>query len=140
MEVFSTPRIPEKRPPGRQPKHSQEYMIMVARKCVEEGMTYREAAQTFGVSHGSVWAFIQKYKKMNKKVPCKRKARPSKYEKEVEEYRHEARVKDLKIEIAELYLENLLLKKALKHSLQTKKGDSSVITSESLDRLNEDVK
>lgn len=138
MEVFTTPIVPEKRPPGRQPKHSPEYMIMVAKKCVEEGMTYREAAKTFGISHGSVWAFIQKYKKQQ--LGSKRKKRKTKYEKDVEEYRHESRVKDLKLEIAELYLENLLLKKALKHSLQTKKEDSSVITSESLARLKEDAK
>ena len=128
MEVFEPPHVPEKRPPGRRPRHSQEYMRMVARKCVDEGMTYREAAKTFGISHGSVWAFIKKYKK--DQLSGKRKKRASKYEKEVEEYRHESRVKDLKLEIAELYLENLLLKKALKHSLETKKDDSSVITSE----------
>lgn len=78
-------------------------------------MTYREAASTFGVSHGSVHQFILKYKK--NEFSSKVKTRRSKYAKEVEGYRHQAQVRDLKHEIAELYLENLLLKKVLKHSL-----------------------
>lgn len=138
MEIFTPPQVKEKRPPGRQPKHSEEYMLMIARKCEEEGMTFREAAKTFGVSHGSVWAFIQKYRKFGKKM--KAKVTKSKYEKEVEDYRHQAQVKDLKHEIANLYIENLMLKKALQHSLQMKKEDSSVITSENLERLKEAVK
>jgi transposase len=137
MEVFEPPRVKEKRPPGRQPKHSQEYMLMVARKCVEEGMTYREASKSFGISHGSVYQFIQKYK--SGKISEKNKARKSKYAKEVDDYRHQSQVRDLKHEIAELYLENLLLKKALKHSLQNKSDSSSVITSESLGRLRKDA-
>ena len=138
MEIFTPPSVKEKRPPGRQSKSSVEYQVMIARKCVEEGMTYREAAKTFNVSHGSVYAFIQKYK--NQRSKSKRNTRVSKYKQEVEEYRHQAQVKDLKHEIAELYLENLMLKKALKHSLQMKKEDSSVITSENLDRLKKGVK
>jgi transposase len=138
MEIFTPPFVKEKRPPGRRSKVSVEYQSMIARKVIEEGMTYREAAKTFNVSHGSVYAFIQKYKDRGAK--SKRKATTTKYAKEVEEYRHQAQVKDLKHEIAELYLENLMLKKALKHSLQTKKEDSSIITSENLERLKEVVK
>jgi hypothetical protein len=48
-------------------------------------------------------------------------------------------VKNLKTEIGELYLENLMLKKALEFSRQIKNEDSSVITSENLDQLPEDV-
>lgn len=137
MEIFTPPQIKEKKPSGRPPKRSQEYMIMVARKCLDEGMTYREAAQTFGVSHGSVYQFIQKYK--HKKFRTKANARISEYKKEVEDYRHQAQVKELKHEIAELYLENLMLKKALKHSLSAKKENLSVITSEHLDQSQEDA-
>ena len=138
MDIFTPPQVKDKRPPGRQPKHSMEYQMMVARKCVEEGMTYREAAKTFGISHGAVHRYIQIYK--DKGAKSKRNTRVSKYKKEVEDYRHQAQVKDLKHEIAELYLENLMLKKALKHSLVMKKEDSSVITSENLERLKEVVK
>ncbi|MEQ1876233.1 MAG: IS630 transposase-related protein [Bdellovibrionia bacterium] len=138
MEIFSPPVVKEKRPPGRQSKHSVEFQMMVARKCVDEGMTYREASKTFNITHGSVWAWIQKYKSQTGKI--KRKVRKSKYDEEVESYRHEAQLKELKHEIAELYLENRMLKKALKHSLQLKKESSSVITSENLEQLREDAK
>lgn len=110
---------------------------MVARKCLEDGMTYREAAATFGVSHGSVHQFILKYK--TDKTNAQRRVRKKELGNEVDNYRHQAQVKELKHEIAELYLENLLLKKALKHSLQSKSEDSSIVTSENLDQLQEDA-
>ena len=138
MEIFTPPEIKEKRPPGRRARHSAEYRAMVAKKCMEEGMTYREAAKTFGLSHGSVWNILKQYKHSAGKA--QRKVTVSKYQKEVEEYRHKTQLKDLKHEIAELYLENLMLKKALEHSLRTKKEDSSVITSENLERLKEAAK
>ena len=82
---------------------------MIAKKVTEEGMSYREAAKVFNVSHGSIYAYKQKYKDGNLKK--KRKQTASKYKERVEDYRHKAEVKELKHEIANLYLENLLLKK-----------------------------
>ena len=131
MEIFTPPLVKEKRPPGRQPKHTPEFMMMVGRKVVDEGMKYREAATAFGLSHGAISAYIQKYKNGSSKV--KRKQRTTKYQEEVESYRHESQIRELKHEIAELYLQNLMLKKALSHSLQKKKENSSVITSENFD-------
>lgn len=138
MEIFTPPNVVPKRPPGRMPKHSPEYRMMVARKVVEEGMSYREAASSFGLSHGSVSAIVKQYKHEGSK--SKRNERVSKYKEEVEAYRHKQQMKDLKLEIADLYLENLMLKKALEHSLRTKNDNSSVITSENLDQLRGDVK
>jgi transposase len=138
MEIFTPPDVKEKRPPGRRAKHSPEYRAMVARKCVEDGMSYREAAKIFNLSHGSVHAIIQQYRDQGAKT--KRNVQTSKYKQEVEDYRHKSQVKDLKLEIADLYLENLMLKKALEHSLQKKNDSSSVITSENLDQLKEAVK
>lgn len=138
MEIFTPPNVKPKRPPGRQPKHSPEYRLMVARKVVDEGMSYREASSSFGLSHGSISAIIKEYKSRGSKN--KINERRSKYKDEVESYRQQSQVKDLKLEIAELYLENLMLKKALEHSLQRKKDDSSVITSENLARSKEAVK
>lgn len=120
------------------PKHSPEYRMMVAKKVVEEGMSYRDAGNAFGLSHGSISAIVKQYKHEGAK--SKRNEIVSKYKKEVEAYRHQQQMKDLKLEIADLYLENLMLKKALEHSLRKKKDDSSVITSENLDRLREDAK
>lgn len=135
MDIFTTPEVKEKKPPGRAPKYKVEYMMMVARKCVEDGMSYREAAKTFNISHGAVHQWILKYK--NQTLNSKRKQRKTKYDEQVEQYRHDSQVKELKHEIAELYLENQMLKKALQHSIQLKKSNSSVITSENLDQLPE---
>ena len=75
-------------------------------------------------------------KRYNEKTfKTKRKERTSKYAEQVEGYRQQSQVNDLKLQIAELYLENLMLKKMLEHSLQKKKESSSDITSENLDLL-----
>ena len=47
----------EKRPPGRTPKYTVEY-YMIARKVVDEGMSYSEASKTFNVSEGAISAYI----------------------------------------------------------------------------------
>ena len=54
--------------------------------------------------------------------------------------RMESQMRDLKHEIAELYLENLMLKKILQHSRQIKKESSSVITPENLDQYRKAAK
>lgn len=136
MEVFSKQPPKEKRPPGRNPKWTSEYMHMVAQKVVEEGMTYKNASETFNVSQGSVAAWVKKYRKGNL-VPADIKDKPSD---ELRIYRLEEQVKDLKSEIGDLYLQNQMLKKALYHSQQKKKERSSVITSKNLDQYQKDVK
>lgn len=133
MEIFTPPEVKPKRPPGRRSKHSESFQAMVAKRILEEGMTYREAGKNFGMSHGSISHLINKFKK--NKVNSKRKVATSKYSKEVENYRHKCILNDLKVEIAELYLENLMLKKMCEHFAQKKKENSSVITSENLDLL-----
>jgi len=137
MEIFTPPELKEKRPPGRRSKHSETYQLMVAKKLVEDGMSYREAGKTFGLSHGSIANIVKKYR--NKKFNGKRQETKSKYKKEAEEYRHQAHIKDLKLEIADLYLTNLMLKKMLENFLAKKKSASSEITSENLDLLPADA-
>ena len=122
----------EKRPPGRTPKYTVEYYYMVARKVVDEGMSYSEASKTFNISEGAIGAWIKKYK--TGKVYTKRNERNRKFTESYEELRKEQQIKDLKLQIADLFLENMMLKKALQHSLQIKKEDSSVITSASSDQ------
>lgn len=133
MEILSPPDVKPERPPGRKPKHSESFRWMVAEKVCKDGMSYREAGKTFGLSHGSISALVKKYNEKNFKT--KRKERTSKYAEQVEGYRQQSHVNDLKLQIAELYLENLMLKKMLEHSLQKKKESSSDITSENLDLL-----
>jgi hypothetical protein len=54
MDILRKRPPKEKRPPGRDPKWTNEYMFMVIKKVLEEGMTYREAAKTFNVSSAAV--------------------------------------------------------------------------------------
>jgi len=136
MEVFEQKKVREKRPQGRQPKFTLEFMMMVARQVVEKELGYRDAAKLYGVSHGSIGAWVKKFKKKS----WGNAAKTSVISEEVHRYRVESHVKELKHEIAELYLENLMLKKILQHSQQIKKERSSVITSENLDQFKKGVK
>jgi transposase len=138
MEIYSSKEVKKKRPPGRQPKHTLEFMMMVARKVAEEGMTYREAGKVFGVSHGSIYAWLKCYRKKNWGNASKNKV----VSQEIHHYRLEAQMKELKHEIAELYLENLMLKKMVRsvQSQTDKKQNSSIITSENLDQFRGGVK
>ncbi len=136
MEVFRKRAPKEKQPAGRAPQWTSEYMFMVARKVVEEGMKYREAAKTFNVSTGSVGSWVRKYKKGTLNATTKG-AEPSD---ELKLFRLEEQVKELKGEIGDLYLQNQLLKKALYHSQQKKKDNSSVITSENLAQFQKGAK
>jgi transposase len=133
MEVFMPPDVRPKRPHGRRSKHSESFQLMVAKKVVDERMSYRDAAKSFGMSHGSISNVVKKYK--GHKFNSKRKLTSNKYKAEVENYRHKTQVNDLKLEIAELYLENLLLKKMCEHYQQKRSEDSSDITSKNLDLL-----
>ena len=137
MEIFTPPEVREKRPPGRRPKHTEAFQAMVAKKVID-GMSYREAGKNFGLSHGSIANLIKKFN--NGKLNQQRKVAKSKYAKEADGYRHQKQINDLKIELADLYLENLLLKKMLDYSRQKGKETSSEITSENLDLLPERAK
>ena len=137
MEVFTPPPYREKRPTGRQPILSTETRLLVAKKVTSKEMTYREAAKTFGISTGAVAACVRLMK--SEGDLSKRRKRDAEFKSEVVEYRHHAQIKELKQEIADLYLENQMLKKIVNKSLQIKKFAGSVITTENLDQLQEDV-
>lgn len=136
MEVFRPKPIKIKRPPGRQPKHTLEFMVMVARKVVDEKMTYSEASKVFGVSEGSIGTWVKRYKKKHWGPAAKSKEVSD----EGHRYQVETQIKELKHEIAELYLENLMLKKTLRYSVDSKKETSSVITSENLAQFQKGAK
>lgn len=136
MEVFTKRPPKEKKPAGRAPQWTSEYMYMVAKKVVEEGMKYRAAAKTFNVSTGSVGSWVRKYKKGTLSASTKGVEQSE----ELKIFRLEEQVKDLKGEIGDLYLQNQMLKKALYHSQTKKKENSSVITSENLAQFQKAVK
>lgn len=133
MDIVNMKVAKETKPPGRPALYTQDFMEMVARKVVDEGVRYREASRMFGVSHGSIGVWVREYRiaKRGGKKSCTYNPSP-----QMRIYRLEGQVKDLKGEIGELYLENLFLKKALNYSTDARKGDSSIITSESLDQSN----
>jgi transposase len=136
MEVFKPIPFKEKRPQGRQPKFSLEYMMMIAKQVVDKDLTYREAAKMYGVSHGSIALWVGKYKRKSWKSAGRNQA----ISEEVHRYRMDTQTRELKHEIAELYLENLMLKKIIQHSQQIKRENSSVITSENLDQFKKGAK
>jgi transposase len=123
----------EKKPAGRPAKHPIEFQMMVAKKVRFEGMTYREASKIFNVSSGCVSTWVRRYGKGIGPFP----KGPKKETESSAVARLETHVKELKGEIAELYLANLMLKKAIKFAVEKKKPDSSVITSENLDQYQE---
>lgn len=118
---------------GRKPNYTQEYMMMVGKQVTEGGMTLREAAKTFGMSHGSVSVCKARFKKGDWGHCNAAKVKQANERTQIQ--RLESSLREVKHELAELFLENLMLKKALQFSQQIKKENSSVITSENLDQL-----
>ena len=137
MEAFTPPPYREKRPNGRPSKLSAEMRLIVAKKVIDKEMTFREAAQLFGISTGAVNTCVKLYKKEGSL--SQNRKRTAEFKGEMNDYRHQAQVKELKQVIGDLYLENQMLKKFLNKSLHIKKFAGSVITTENLDQLQEDV-
>jgi transposase len=129
MEVFTTPPLREKRPIGRQPKLTHETRLLVGRKVTSKEMTYSAAAKAFGISEGAVGTCVLLFK--NQGHNERKNARNKERNLEIDNYQHQAQIKELKLEIGELYLENQMLKKILNRSQQIKKSAGSVITSTS---------
>ncbi len=139
MEITMPPQKKIKQPTGRAPKYSPEYYMMMAKHIVNDGLSYREAAKTYSVSHGTVnhWVKLYKSGKLPNRIKVNKERK--KATDDINSFRVERYIKELKHEIAELYLENTMLKKALNYSQRIKNVDSSVITSENLDQFKEDA-
>ncbi|MBT4761544.1 MAG: helix-turn-helix domain-containing protein [Bdellovibrionaceae bacterium] len=127
-----------KKPPGRAPTWTDEFMYMVASKVTDEGMKYREAVKLFGVSHGAISSWKKKYQKglIGPSTDHKFKEENT----ELAMFRMKEQIQELKAEIGDLYIQNQLLKKAIVTSRQKKKENSSVITPDNLDQFQKDVK
>jgi transposase len=139
MEIFNKKAIkPPKNPPGRQPIYSLEYMMMVAEKVAKGEITYREAGKLYGASHGTIGAWVKQYK--SKSWGKNNRGKIQAMSESVQKHRHEGQIKDLKHQIAELYLENLMLKKMVEYSQTIKKESSSVITSENWEQFKKAAK
>lgn len=138
MEAYTPPPYKEKRPSGRPHRLTPEMRLMVGRKCAEKEMTMREAAKAFGVSQGAVNLCVKLYR--NQGVNARRTERTKERNSEIDNYRHEAQLKDLKHEIANLFLENQMLKKILNTSQRRIKERGSVITPDNLAEFQKDAK
>ena len=137
MEVFTPPPYREARPHGRPSKLTPEARVAVAQSVLSREMTYREAAKAYGISPGAVGTCIRNLRKQG--ANSKRNEKVNAYNKASDEYRHQAHVKELKQEIADLYLQVQMLKKIVSKSLLIKKSNGSVITTDNLDQLQKDV-
>ena len=124
-----------KKPIGRKPNHPIEYYLTMVKKVTSGEMTYRQAAKAFGVSHGVVAAWVKKFKK-GTILKAKKKWTETDTAKN---QRLEAHIKELKEEVADLYLQNQMLKKAISYAQSLAKDNSSVITSENFGQSEEDV-
>jgi transposase len=128
-----------KSPTGRPCKHPVEFRMAVAHKVISGELTHREAAKRYGVSHGSVSLWKRHYKNstlhlMNKKKDPRPKTAFGK------EVQLENEVRALKQELANLYMQVQMLKKAQIFQEQARSDLSSIITSETSDPSDEDAK
>jgi transposase-like protein len=131
MDIKNPPVLKAKKQIGRAPKFTPEYYMMMVKHIVEDKLTFREASKIYNVSHGTVWHWLKLYK--SGKLPSRIKQAKGMVESQDNQiYRMESYIKNLKTEIGELYLENLMLKKAQGFSQHQKKLSSSAITSENL--------
>jgi transposase-like protein len=135
MEILNPVPVKEPKLIGRRQKFTIEYQTMVARTVIEGKMTYRDAAKTFGTSQGTIAACLKRYKKGSWGNSTKIEETSEK----LRVQRLETNVRELKEQIANLYLENLMLKKIHRHSQRIKKEGSSIVTSETLAQLQMDA-
>ena len=139
MEIKNTTVLKPKKQIGRAPKYTPEYYMMMVKHITEDKLTFREAAKIYNVSHGTVCHWLKLYK--SGKLPSRiKKAKGMVESQDNQIYRMDSYIKNLKTEIGELYLENLMLKKAQEFSQQQKKLSSSAITSENLDQWKKGAK
>jgi transposase len=136
MDVLNPRKPKEPKKIGREPKYNLDYYMMMAKQVVEQGMSYREAAKIYNMSHGSVHHWKKVY--LDGKFPKMKKSQGTSVQNKL--LQHETHIRNLKQEIADLYLENKMLKKMFEYSQHLKKENLSTITSENLDQYQEDVK
>jgi len=136
MEIFNSETPKRRKRIGRAPKYKLEYYMMMAKQVVDHGMSFREAARIYKMSHGSVSHWKKVY--LSGRFPAMLKKEEVSPDHKLLQL--ETHVRNLKQEIADLYLENTMLKKMIKYSRRAKKEESSVITPENLVQFQKRVK
>lgn len=108
MELFETLPLKEKKAIGRTPIHTHETRLMIGRQVVNRELSYSKASLAYGISEGSVGACVNLFKQTERgeRKAEKRAERQVERSGALTEYHHQTQVKQLKHEIAELYLES----------------------------------
>src|SRR6476620_7134983 len=109
-----------KKPIGRPSDHSVEFMVTVAHKVANGELTYREAAKRYGISHGSIHSWLKKFKSNTLQLTKQVRTSEPKTARG-REVALEFEIKELKFEIAHLYLQVQMLKKAQAFEDQVRK-------------------
>lgn len=70
MEVINPMPIKEPKPKGRTPRYTAEYYMVMARDVVDNGMSFRHAADKYQCSHGTVshWSKLYREGKLTERV------------------------------------------------------------------------
>ncbi len=124
---------------GRPHKLPFEVRRLIAEKVTSGEMTYRGAAEKYGISAGAIAKCVKQMKGGGIRTTNPPRWVDEK-EKTPREKALELENKVLKAELGELYLQLRLLKKAEDYKQWLKNEASSVITSENLDQFKKDVK
>lgn len=126
-------------PTGRPAKHPVDFMMAVAQKVVSGELTLREAAQRYGVSHGSVSLWKKRYGSRTLHLMKQKREYKKRKTAGGRESALESEIRVLKQELGDLYMQIQMLKKAQVFSERAKKDSSSIVTSENLNQSAEDV-
>ena len=113
-------------------------MMAVAQKVASGELTQRQAAKRYGVSHGSISVWKKRYV-TNTLHLMKQKRDPKPKTPSGREAALENEIKALKQELADLYMQVQMLKKAQVFADRARKDASSIITSENSDQFTEDA-
>src|SRR5437868_13788890 len=98
MEIINPLQIKKKKRIGRTPRYTDEYYMMMAKEVVETGLSYRQAADKYKCSHGTVnhWTKLFREGKLVRRVE-KKKSESSRAEAQLQ--RQERYIKELKAQV-----------------------------------------
>jgi transposase-like protein len=105
MDIISPPPVKEeKKRIGRTPRYTDQYYMLMAKEVVDEGMSFRTAADKYNCSHGTVSHWCKLYRE-GKLVERVEKQKSSQSSAATQFQRQERYIRELKAQIGELYLE-----------------------------------
>ncbi len=127
-----------KKPVGRPSKWPYEFRKMIVERVLAKTQTYRELAQEFDIPHPVITRWKRHY--LAGTLDTLNEPRIETDPTDVRVMNLEKENRALKEQLGDLYLQIQLLKKATAWVQRTRKESSLILTSESLDQSDEDVK